>query len=995
ATATVTVNITAVNDDPVANPDTVTATEDTPLSIDPTDLLSNDTDVDGDTPTIVSIGNAVGGTVDMVDGQIVFTPTANRTQAGSFTYTITDGAGGTATATVTVNITAVNDDPTAVNDTLTATEDTPLSIDPAELLANDSDIDNPHGDLDITSVGDAVGGTVQMVDGQIVFTPTTDRTQPGSFTYTISDGVGGTATATVTVNITAVNDDPVAVNDTVTATEDTPLSIDPAHLLSNDTDVDGDTPTIVSVSNAVGGTVDLVDGQIVFTPTTDRTQAGSFTYTVSDGAGGTATATVTVNITAVNDDPVANPDTVTTTEDQALSIDPAELLANDSDIDNPHGDLDITAVGDAVGGTVDLVNGQIVFTPTTDRTQPGSFTYTVTDGSGGTATATVTVNITAVNDDPVANPDTVTATEDQALSIDPATLLANDSDIDNPHGDLDITSVGDAVGGTVDMVDGQIVFTPTTDRTQPGSFTYTISDGAGGTATATVTVNITAVNDDPVAGEDSYATDEDASLTISAPGVLLNDTDVDGDTLSASINTHPSHGTVTVNSNGSFTYTPEADYSGADNFTYRVSDGNGGTAVGMVSLTVRPVNDAPVAHPDTGYATAEDTPLIVGGTGVLGNDTDIDGDDLTALVVDGPANGTLTLNADGSFTYTPHVNFNGTDSFTYKANDGLLDSNTATVTVTVTAVNDAPSATTDSYTTSEDTALTITAPGVLANDTDAEGNSLTAVLVNGPANGTLTLNPNGSFTYTPNANFNGTDSFTYKPNDGTLSGETTTVNITVNPVNDAPSATTDSYTTNEDTALTITAPGVLANDTDADGNSLTAVLVNGPANGTLTLNPNGSFTYTPNANFNGTDSFTYKPNDGTLSGETTTVNITVNPVNDAPVAHPDSYTAVNGGLLGLNLTAIATANVLDNDTDVDGDNLKAELVSGPTLVGGSPLGSLLASYSLNQNGTFSLRTLVTPLPYTVEFKYRVYDEHEGVRTYSEPTTVTITVPSIL
>src|SRR5204863_126582 len=206
--------------------------------------------------------------------------------------------------------------------------------------------------------------------------------------------------------------------------------------------------------------------------------------------------------------------------------------------------------------------------------------------------------------------------------------------------------------------------------------------------------------------------------------------------------------------------------------------------------------------------------------------------------------GALTLNPNGSFTFTPTLNFNGPATFTYKANDGTADSNTATVTITVTPINDAPVAATNSYSTNEDTPLTITAPGVLGNDTDADGNPLTAVLVSGPlpAQGTLTLNANGSFTFTPAPNFNGPATFTYKANDGSLDSNTATVTITINPVNDAPVAVNNSYSTNEDTALNVAVPGVLGNDTDADGNPLTAVLVTAPlpAQGTLTLNANGS-----------------------------------------------------------------------------------------------------------------------------------------------------------
>ncbi len=200
------------------------------------------------------------------------------------------------------------------------------------------------------------------------------------------------------------------------------------------------------------------------------------------------------------------------------------------------------------------------------------------------------------------------------------------------------------------------------------------------------------------------------------------------------------------------------------------------------------------------------------------------------------------------------------------------------------AFADPPVAVDDAYTTDEDTPLTVAAPGVLGNDTDTDGDPLTAVLDSTTSNGTLALNADGSFTYTPNADFSGTDSFTYFANDGTSNSNLATVNITVNLVNDPPVANDDAYTTDEDTPLTVAAPGVLGNDTDTDGDPLTAVLDSTTSNGTLALNADGSFTYTPNADFSGTDSFTYFANDGTSNSNLATVTITVNPVNDPPVA---------------------------------------------------------------------------------------------------------------
>jgi VCBS repeat-containing protein len=303
------------------------------------------------------------------------------------------------------------------------------------------------------------------------------------------------------------------------------------------------------------------------------------------------------------------------------------------------------------------------------------------------------------------------------------------------------------------------------------------------------------------------------------------------------------------------------------------------------------VNAAPNAADDAA-TTAEDTAATIG---VLANDTDPDGDALAVTAVGTPAHGTARLNADGTITYTPAANYNGLDSFTYTIGDGHGGSDTATVSLTVTPVNDPPVAGPDGYALDEDQSLSVPlAAGVLANDTDTDGDPLSATLGTGPTHAaSFNLNADGSFTYTPAANYNGADSFTYTVSDGHGGTATGTVPLTVRPVNDLPAAAADAYTVNEDTALTVpAATGVLANDTDADGDALTAVLVGGPAHGSLALNPDGSFAYTPAANYYGTDSFTYKPNDGTGDGNTVTVALTVNPVNDAPSFVPGANQTV-------------------------------------------------------------------------------------------------------
>ena len=412
-----------------------------------------------------------------------------------------------------------------------------------------------------------------------------------------------------------------------------------------------------------------------------------------------------------------------------------------------------------------------------------------------------------------------------------------------------------------------LTYTPNPDFNGADSFTFFVNDGTVDSNTATVTITVNAVNDAPVAFDDAYATSEDVALSVPGPfgvGVLGNDTDVDGDPLSAVLVAGPAEGALTLNADGSFVYTPNADFNGSDSFTYVANDGTADSNVATVTIDVAPVNDAPVAADDA-YSVDEDAVLNVAAPGVLGNDTDVDGDALSAVLVAGPSNGALALNTDGSFGYTPNNGFGGSDSFTYVANDGAADSNVATVTIDVAPVNDAPVAADDAYSVDEDAVLNVAAPGVLANDTDVDGDALSAVLVAGPSNGVLALNADGSFVYTPNADFNGSDSFTYVANDGVDDSNIATVTITVNASNDAPLAVGDSYVTDEDTPLNVAAPGVLGNDTDVDGDSLTAVLDTNVANGTLTLNPDGSFDYTPNTGFTGTDMFSYFANDGTTN----------------------------------------------------------------------------------------------------------------------------------
>jgi hypothetical protein len=451
-------------------------------------------------------------------------------------------------------------------------------------------------------------------------------------------------------------------------------------------------------------------------------------------------------------------------------------------------------------------------------------------------------------------------------------------------------------------------------------------------------------NSAPLTRADQYVTTENGPLNISASaGVLANDSDPDGDTLSVFLASPAIHGTLSLNGNGSFSYTPALDFAGTDSFSYRATDGRATSAVAVVTITVTPAaNSTPIAQPDQ-YVTTMNVRLnVLAAGGVLPNDSDADGDSLIALLVSSVGHGTLSFSGNGGFSYAPGLNFMGTDSFSYRVTDGRATSDVAVVTIIVSpSPNNPPVPQPDQYATARNAPLTVSiTQGVLANDSDADGDTLVAVLESSTVHGTLALNPNGSFNYVPGSDFTGTDSFSYRATDGKDTSAAAIVTINVS-TNFAPSAQPDHYVTTKNVPLTVSmTKGVLSNDSDLDGDGLAALLVSSVTNGTLSLNPNGSFVYTLALDFVGTDSFSYCATDGKATSAVTVVTITVNSsANAAPTAQSDSYITARNTPINLP----DDQGVLANDFDAEGDPLLALLVTS----------TAHGTLSLNTNGSFS------------------------------------------
>jgi CshA-type fibril repeat protein len=1117
ATATITVTVTPVNDPPVANDDLAATPNNTPVNI---TILANDSDVDGSlvpstidldpntagTQTTFTVASEGTYTVNPVTGIVTFTPLAAFSGTTTpITYSVCDNGTPLPSqcdqATITVVVGAGNVPPVALDDTATTPEDTPVTI---TILANDSDPDGSLVlstiDLDLSTPGiqttftTAGQGTFVLnpATGIVTFTPVANyngTTTP--ITYSVCDNGSPSLCdpATITVTVTPVNDPPVAVNDVATTPEDTPVTFP---VTGNDTDIDGAiNPATLDLDPSTAGVqttftvagqgtfvANPANGNVTFTPVANYNGTTTpITYNVCDN--GTplpalcASATITVTVTPVNDPPVAVNDVATTPEDTPVTF---PVTANDTDVDgaiNPATlDLDPSTAGVQTTFTVagqgtfvaNPANGNVTFTPVSNyngTTTP--ITYNVCDN--GTplpalcASATITVTVTPVNDPPVAVNDVATTPEDTPVTFP---VTANDTDVDgaiNPATlDLDPSTAGVQTTFTVagqgtfvaNPANGNVTFTPVSNyngTTTP--ITYNVCDN--GTplpalcASATITVTVTPVNDPPVAVNDVATTPEDTPVTFP---VTANDTDVDGAINPATLDLDPStagvqttftvagQGTFVANpANGNVTFTPVSNYNGTTTpITYNVCD-NGTPlpaqcATATITVTVTPVNDPPVAVNDVA-TTPEDTPVTFP---VTGNDTDVDGainpatldlDPTTAGVqttftVSGQ--GTFVANpANGNVTFTPVANYNGTTTpITYNVCDNgtplpaLCAS--ATITVTVTPVNDPPVAVNDVATTPEDTPVTFPVTG---NDTDVDGAINPATLDLDPTTagvqttftvagqGTFVANPaNGNVTFTPVSNYNGTTTpITYNVCDnGTplpALCASATITVTVTPVNDPPVAVNDVATTPEDTPVTFP---VTANDTDVDGTINPATLDLDPSTagvqttftvsgqGTFVANPaNGNVTFTPVLNYNGTTTpITYNVCDnGTplpALCATATITVTVTPVNDPPVANDDLAATPNN--TPVNITILA------NDSDVDGSLVPATIDLDPNTAGTQ------TTFTVASEGTYTVNPvtgLVTFTPIaafsgtTTPITYSVCDNGTPLPAQCDQATITVVV----
>lgn len=634
-----------------------------------------------------------------------------------------------------------NTAPQAQDSTFETTEDTTLDI---TVVATDVD-----GDALTFQIEQSVeNGELSGTGPDYQYVPNANFNGSDTFTFKASDGTEESELATVNITVTPVNDAPTVIDLDLQTEEDIDLA-----LTLQGSDTEGEALAYSIVDSPTKGSLTGTAPNLSYKPDANENGTDSFTYRVNDGELNSEIATVTIEITAVNDTPLANAQSLETNEDVPLSI---TLTGSDIEDDS----LTYTLVKTPSLGTISGTIPNLVYTPNADATGEDSISFVVNDGQDDSAEAIVEINILPVNDAPIAADLSLQTDEDTDLAV-----VLSGSDIEGDA--ISYTVVDAPTKGTLTGIAPDLTYTPNENENGADSFTYLVNDGEQNSEVATVTFDIAAVNDAPLADEQQLITDEDQTIDI-----VLAGSDIEDDELTYTVTVDPTLGTISGTA-PNLTYTPNTNVNGNDSLSFVVNDGEFDSEEATIEIQIDPVNDAPGAE-DQSLNTNEDTSLEI----ILAG-TDLEDDNLMFELVGQPNLGTLSGTAP-NLIYTPNADASGSDSFTYKVNDGELDSDLATVNLTIAAVNDAPVGTPDTVTLDEDGSVAITLQG-----TDIDSSSLDFVVVNNPANGELSgTAPN--LTYTPNANYFGADSLSFVVNDGELDSELTQVQITVNPINDAP-----------------------------------------------------------------------------------------------------------------------------------------------------------------------------------------------------------------
>jgi hypothetical protein len=916
----VNITVTAVNDSPTSNDLNLSTNEETPLN-----FALEGSDVDSSISYTQT--NPSNGTLTCINEGCTYNPNPNFSGIDSFTYTVSDGVS-SSSSNVNINVVGNNDSPTTSNQIVTLDEDTTKSF---TLIASDPDNDN----LTYIITQDVSNGTLNCTDQNCTYTPNPNYNGTDFLQYKVNDGTNDSNTSIVNLMVNPINDAPVSNNKTYNIFKN---SFNNSITLDSN-DIDNSLLVYTVESTTSNGTLNCIGKDCTYTPNLNYLGSDSFTFKTNDGVVDSNTATVNISVISSNNAPVSDSQNLTFTED---SVDNSiTLTASDPDSSN----LDYIIVSNPSNGLLNCTNENCTYTPNPNYNGSDVFSFKTNDGESDSNTVDINLTINPVNDVPIANNDSISTNEDTPINFQ---LNASDIDLDP------LTYIVDSnpSNGTLNCTNQNCTYTPNTNYNGSDVFTFHVNDGSIDSNTATVSITINSINDAPILNSDSISTNEDIPFDFSAI-LTAKSSDPENDPISFEIVSNPTNGSIT-GTHPNLIYTPNASYNGSDSVSVRAFDGVNYSTVATYNITVNPINDAPVSN-NLSSTGDEDTTLNFNL-----NCSDLENDPLNYIIVSSTSNGIINC-TDDNCSYTPNLNYNGSDSFTYKCNDGGLDSNTSTVSLIINPVNDAPLLSSYSITINEDESFDLSVI-LIANSSDIENDSISFEIVSNPNNGVI-IGSHPNLIYTPNTSYTGNDSISVRAYDGFDYSNIELINITVNPVNDAPVSNNLSFSGDEDTLLNFN-----LNCSDPENDSISYTVETNTTNGIINCTLD-SCSYSPNSNYNGSDSFTYKCNDGSFDSNTSTVSLTINPINDQPIGSDNSIEIQEAVQYSGTLTG----------SDVDGDSLTFEIVSMPTN------GSL--SITNTSTGDFTYNTSVGDSGLD-SFSYRISDGDIFSNTYTISLNIT-------
>jgi hypothetical protein len=900
---TLSLTINPINDVPIALPAGFTINEDVNFNGSVSSFVS-DVESTELTFSLLSAPNT-GNLVLNTAGSFTYSAPLNYFGILNYTYQVCDNAGSCAIGTLTLNIAAINDSPVAPNVAINLNEDETAS----GILNNIQDVDNPNLVLSIIQ-NTLHGNFVLNNNGNYTYTPDLNYFGNDTIVYAACDAQNACSQGYISITIQPVEDTPQIISETLLVEEGNTLI---NSVSANDIDGDGDPLVYTALNSAANGIFSLnSNGAFIYTPNNLFVGTESIAYSACDNQGNCATAFLTILVLTTNTPPSASNSTQSLQEDQTI-----EGVLSDLIIDTEGGPYSFTILNAPQHGLVQLEpSGNFMFVPQIDYFGSDSFTYQVCDAGGLCASASVQLSIAAVNDAPTLVEDEIYLLEDFSFSID---ISENDSDPESNSFNYSLTTPSEYLQTTL-LANGQLTILPIANFFGFTNLEYTCCDDQGACSSGILNLFVNPIFDSPVALSQLVITSEDQTVD----GVL-NAMDIDSEVLTFGAFSSPTNGTLTMESTGSFNYTPAENFAGTDQFIYFAADITGMYDTSVVFIQINPVNDAPVATSDT-VVVEEDGSVTFN---IATNDYDSENQSISYTQVSSATLGTFLLSSDGLLEYTPYSNANGIEQLNVTLCDSENACTSDIITFVIHAVNDNPFSEGFTFSSPEDEIVIGNLQEVAS---DIEDTLLSIEITEVIENGNWVLGTNGSFAFYPTANYFGTQTISFLACDYQGSCTSGEFQLTIEPVNDTPQTSEANYTLSEDSA---TEGNLLASIIDPDNESTLINVVQDVQHGTFLLNTDGTFVYAPVANYFGSDSLIYSACDTNGSCSIGIVYFDVTFLNDLPI--------VQGEQIQVILNTSISGSLALNDEELDAEPLVYSVVND--LSGGS--------FQLNADGTYS------------------------------------------